>query len=88
MKCKPGDMAIVIGGTKGTQIGRVVTCIRLLERHEHFAREQGGPVWLVDTELWWDGSRGLTQQPWAFDKWLLPINPKGESVETLDEVTA
>ena len=73
LNCKPGDMAVVIAGAKGAQIGKVVTCIRLLEEHESTSAVHLGATWLIDSELWWKGLFGAHLKPWCPDCCLMPI---------------
>jgi len=85
-------MAIVISGTMGHNIGKTVTCIRLLAYEEHFLTADFGDVWLVDTPLefsrseWPDEPRDLI--PWAPDKYLMPIRPQKEDADTWQEARA
>lgn len=46
MNCKQGDLAMVVGGLKGTQIGKTCTCIRLMSQEEH--GRDDGPYWATD----------------------------------------
>lgn len=39
MNCKPGDLAIVIGPSDTPNLGRVVRCVRLLEKGEELSRD-------------------------------------------------
>lgn len=79
MNCKPGDMAVVIAGTKGTQVGKTCTCIRLLARHEHNVPDVFGPMWEVDCLMSFTQPGGA--QIWrshAPDRFLMPINPRND----------
>jgi hypothetical protein len=85
MKCKPGDMCVVLPGANGSNAGKLVTTIRLLGDHEHTCRSFG-PMWLVDRDL--SFTNCLDERhwyPWAPDKCLLPIKPKGDEVTERSE---
>jgi hypothetical protein len=80
MKCRPGDLALVI---KGTFAGSVVTCIRLESDHKLDALGvalQSRPTWLVDKSLEWGCGENPdhTRMPYAPDASLLPIRPEPE----------
>lgn len=82
MNCKAGDLAVIVGGKK--QIGKTLTCIRLLARDEHLVEDRLGPVWEVDREVSYDTlCRGTVWHNYCPDMVLLPINPKpdDEAVE-------
>ena len=83
MNCTQGDMAIVIAGPKSA--GKIVTCIRLADRVEHFETlkilfTHDNPVWVIDADL---GHTGLTADdgsklpvqrlPYCSDKCLRPL---------------
>lgn len=88
MNCKPGDLAIITRSITGKVVGNVVSCIRILDRHEHSAKDKYGPMWLVDREFGWtrNGSDDRTQrQPWWPDMWLLPINPLDDQETVMPE---
>lgn len=83
MNCKRGDMAMVIGGVKSTQIGKTCTCIRLLAWDEHHIEERWGPIWLVDVPMSYTTPLGQVWNNYAPDQLLMPINPRNdESVES------
>lgn len=74
MNCKAGDLAVIVGGKK--QIGKTLTCIRLLTRDEHRVEDRFGPVWEVDREVSYETPRGKIWRNYCPDAVLLPINPK------------
>lgn len=83
-------MAVVIGGRRGSQIGKTCTCIRLLREDEHPMVRKHGPIWVVDTEmLFRDRITGKeTWYPYAPDKFLMPINPRDDdSIEHLETLS-
>jgi len=92
MNCKPGDMAVFIKSTAGN-VGRFVTCIRLLsatELAEEFASSDE-PVWLIDTEVNLTTIfGGIEKAPFAHDRNLQPIRPPATPVTTTEpaELTA
>lgn len=69
-------MAVVVAGRRGKNIGKVVTCVRLLERREHTVQDEWGPMWLVDVPQSFTNALGVQSfKPWAPDQALMPINP-------------
>lgn len=72
MNCKQGDMAVVVDGMLGTNIGKFVTCVRLSTH-----RNKWGAVWEVDRgDMWWRDNTGRRWQcNLAEDAMLMPINP-------------
>jgi hypothetical protein len=86
MNCKPGDLALVIASSvpeTGRNIGKTVTCVRLLNESEHNIPRDFGPIWLVDRLMdRFDMSTGaVVPCPWACDRYLMPIRPPAEEVE-------
>lgn len=77
MKCKPGDMALIIAGNghSAANIGKMVTCIQLGEVLGY----KRGPVWVIDRPMAWNlGSERilLLRLP---DSDLMPIPPLGDT---------
>jgi hypothetical protein len=90
MNCKQGDLAMVVGGCVGTQVGKIVNCIRLLALEEHTVPLDAGPVWLVDAQMAFSDrvTWANSLHPWVPDRFLMPINPRNdESVETPDAIS-
>ncbi len=79
LNCKPGDLALVIGGTKGHNLGKTCTVIRLLGEFEHLLLGMG-PVWLVDRPMTCSNEWVTDQHPWAPDRFLMPIRDPGEEL--------
>ncbi len=82
MRCKPGDLAEVVGGALGGRhnIGKIVNVIRLDGVHEEY-----GPIWYVmcDDDLITEYG-GVTPDAHFADDWLRPI-PKEAPKEKTDE---
>jgi hypothetical protein len=83
MKCRPGDLALVI---RGTFAGSLVTCIRLESDQKLDALGvtlDSRPTWLVDKSLEWGlgANPDHTRMPYAPDSSLLPIRPEPEPDE-------
>jgi hypothetical protein len=95
MNCRPGDLALVVGGLE-ENIGTTVRVIRA-EPPPHRTSEVD--VWLVDKSLVWIHRRWRTvslwflgeltiqrskrfKQPYAPDNILMPLRPPGEKTET------
>lgn len=77
---------MTLHGTNGRNAGKFVTTIRLLLPHEHNVPFTWGPIWLVDRELSYTNLQGVRNwHPWAPDKMLLPINPKGGEITERSE---
>jgi hypothetical protein len=87
VNCKPGDLALIIGGLK-ENVGKMVRCIRLIEHGEivqtragkHRINDTAHPTWAVDrlirNMLTKDNVLvGYTEAPVAFDRYLMPIRP-------------
>jgi hypothetical protein len=64
-------------------MGKTVRCIRILSDDEHFALLSHGPIWLVDRELSYSSSEGRRFNPWAPDRYLMPIRPDAETDEAV-----
>jgi hypothetical protein len=77
MNCKPGDMAIVIHGSRS---GMLVTCIRTVTGGE-FKTSVGleaaniSPIWRIDSLIPWGplNEPPAIYVPYALDKYLRPI---------------
>lgn len=72
MNCKPGDLAVVVGGV--ASLGKVLTCLRLATQAELEALwfQDDVPVWIVDRTLETLSGRRLSLAP---DCMLRPIRP-------------
>lgn len=82
MNCKQGDLAIVVGTSAYTDLGSVVTCMRLADESDFgWAKPHPslGPVWYVGRNFKW--TQG--DAPCMPDSMLMPINPLND--ETVDE---
>ena len=79
MKCKKGDMALII---KGYDTGKMVTCQSLLGSETNpLIAPNLGPVWLIDRQIGWVSvNGGIIQLPWCPDSQLMPITPDDESI--------
>lgn len=85
MNCKPGDMALVIGGPR-ENLGREVTCLELYSPGIiPTVTPAGAPAFIESDEVFWLIDRNLTYQNWggetvdvpyAADCYLLPIRPE------------
>jgi hypothetical protein len=83
MKCRPGDLALVI---RGTFAGSLVTCIRLESDQKLDALGvalDSRPTWLVDKSLEWGlgANPDHRRMPYAPDASLLPIRPEPDECE-------
>lgn len=90
LNCKPGDLAIVVGGQKST--GRIVQVIRQYETGaDVMARDgstvrltKGGSKWEIEGYVFYESTCGvLFEAPVAFDNELRPIRPDDSDDETL-----
>jgi len=76
LRCRPGDLALVL---RSPDWGKLVTCIELIGEDERITFGIGdgnGPVWRVDREcMWADWRRGGLEipLPYAPDSALMPI---------------
>jgi hypothetical protein len=62
MKCRPGDLAVVVRATAKTNIGRIVRVIQPADESSGFHRDGAGPAWLVKSStplVWWMGPRRI-----------------------------
>jgi hypothetical protein len=79
MRCRVGDLALVI---RDTDAGKVVTCVALADESERSKLGMGdhnGPVWRIDRDcMWADHSRGGLEIPLPYcpDSALMPIRPE------------
>lgn len=79
LRCRPGDLALVI---RDTDAGKVVHCVELASATERAAfgiGDSNGPVWRIDREcLWADWRQGGRDIPLPYcpDAALVPIRPK------------
>lgn len=79
LRCKPGDLALVV---RGTQTGKMLTCERLENPPARFSLEHS-PIWKVDRDMPW--GRTLEDARWipyAPDDALMPIRPEPDDVDT------
>jgi hypothetical protein len=76
MNCKKGDLAIIVGGSTGYNIGKIVTCLRFIGWYSLDVED----AWEVDIPLGWtDGvSRHVSR-----DCYMRPIRPSEEPDEML-----
>jgi hypothetical protein len=79
LRCRPGDLALVI---RDTDAGKIVHCLELASATERAAfgmGEDNGPVWRIDRECMWadwkQGGRELAL-PYCPDAALVPIRPE------------
>lgn len=96
MNCKPGDLAIVIGGAVVENLGKIVTVVKLSkpgDRVDDTTTYVGSaPAWQVSGNLWTCDARGCgghyTSTLHYLDEFLKPLpgSPITDDVE--DEVTA
>lgn len=82
MRCKVGDLAVVVGSDCND--GKIVRCQRVVQRGR-ILRVDGriveGPVWIVEPQLIsWDGE---TVAPHVPDSYLRPIRDNPGADETL-----
>ena len=82
MRCKPGDLAIVVRSVAGNE-GALITCLRLATYEEissvNFTRRHG-PIWVTDRALPSRLGRALALAP---DDFLSPIRDSDGQDETL-----
>lgn len=91
MKCKQGDMAVVIS-SQADNFGRVVTCLKFYGKGPMFYEIEGKPV-MLDALHWWvvDRPMNLLQGGkilrrdivcLAADECLMPISGYGEKIKS------
>ena len=79
LRCRPGDLALVI---RDTDAGKVVTCVALADESERSELRMGdlnGSVWRIDRDcMWADHSPGGLEIPLPYcpDSALMPIRPE------------
>lgn len=61
MKCKPGDMAVVLSASHKSNVGRFVSVIELYASTGDANLDWAPPVWLVESNapLMWTRGKGL-----------------------------
>lgn len=61
MKCKPGDMAVVLSASHKSNVGRFVSVIELYASTDDTSLDWVPPVWLVESNapLMWTRAKGL-----------------------------
>ena len=98
LRCKPGDLAVVVGATIHPSMnGRIVRCIRLLGAQEpidgvSWKNPNGLASWLVSSEgspMPWGGGPFVMRRAIA-DRFLRPIRDPGDDAvdETLRQLEA
>jgi hypothetical protein len=90
LRCRPGDLALVL---RSPDWGKLVTCIELIGEDERITfgiGDDNGPVWRIDRKcMWADWGRGGLEipLPYAPDSALMPIRPEPDPLDeepTLD----
>lgn len=63
MKCKPGDMAVVLSAFHRCNVGRFVSVVKLYDANGELNGDWEQPVWLVESTwpLTWTRGRRLWQ---------------------------
>ena len=74
MKCKQNDMAVIIGGRSGDNLGEEVTCLMYVGMPEFDSVHDD--VWRIDKPVRW--SDGI-DRPYMPDSLLMPIRPRGDA---------
>ncbi len=99
MRCKPGDLCLVLGRYN---IGRVVTTIQVVHKEEvckllmvppHLYDDQTEIFWEVDQNLIWGFYEGIYDAinpefvsiPYCLDHFLLPINGIPDENQKIEE---
>jgi hypothetical protein len=61
MKCKPGDLAVVLSAHHKSNVGRFVSVIELYASTDGAKLDWASPVWLVESNapLMWTRGKGL-----------------------------
>ena len=72
MRCKVGDLALIISSIIPENNGKLVRCIRLVDPDEFNFRTDLGPLWEIDTIV---GTINGDRVPFIFDCRLMPIRP-------------
>lgn len=77
MKCKQGDLAIVVKSAEGQNVGRIVTCVKFLGTVYGKNPTTGREFRILQTDLWeLDQALSYTngqELPYASDECLMPI---------------
>jgi hypothetical protein len=77
LRCRPGDLALVL---RSTDAGKLVTCLALANEQERAAvniADNNGPVWRIDRCCMWNNwDEGEIPLPYCPDAALLPIRPR------------
>lgn len=94
MRCKPGDLAIIIRGTEGQEgpnVNKIVQCVRVELGFEGKPHSKYGAIWLVHSK----GSDLITEHggfgPYCHvpDDWLRPLPkdppPPEETPEAMND---
>lgn len=91
MKCKRGDIAIVLSGCER---GNAVTCVELLEPSPGlhtlaaWIHEVWRPVWVVDRQIKWMWQGAEHWAPYVPDRELMPIGNLETPIAVEQEETA
>lgn len=94
LKCKQGDMALIIKSTNNFNTGRIVTCINFVGDISNKFNVTSGNYWEIDISLQYfqemgDGSiRPTYHIPYIDDNRLLPLPPLKEddtNVHSVDD---
>lgn len=82
MRCKPGDLAEVIGGVDGLNVGKFVEVIRLDGFHDQY-----GPIWycMSKTSELITEYGGITPDAHFADDWLKPVPMPGPKTKVEDK---
>ena len=86
MKCKPGDLAIVVNSNQAN-VGLSLT-VQCLEDPPFGAPEHKGKIWRVDRNIHWFASatgQRVYVGPYIEDHCLMPITPPDDMTEDTDE---
>jgi len=83
MRCKPGDLAVIVRSVDGQAVGAIVECLQTDGEHSEF-----GPIWRVKTR-----GHGIVTIHGTLavffhmpDAWLRPIRDSDGTDETLTDV--
>ena len=77
MRCKKGDIAIVVGGRTGLNLGEEVTCLAFVGMPEFLSSHED--CWRIDKSVMW--SDGINR-PYCPDSCLMPIKPDSKETQT------
>ena len=87
MRCKQGDMALIVKSTCGNE-GKVVTCLEFVGEISSY---KGDDYWRIDIKLVGRGcisGKMRESSPYARDAWLMPIGNKDPEKTTEKELEA